>query len=48
MWIWKKKEITKDNDKKMETGMDVTDLSVECHSNWISFSFLFLLFSLLF
>ena len=25
MWIWKKKEINKDNDKKMETGMDVTD-----------------------
>ena len=24
MWIWKKKEIIKDNDKKMETGMDVT------------------------
>ena len=42
-----KKEVTKDNVKDMETEMKVTDLSVDCHSNWLSFSFLFLLFSLL-
>ena len=46
--IFKKKEVNKDNVKQAETSWEVTDLSVECHSNWISFSLLFLLFSLLF
>ena len=46
--VYKKKDVNKDNVKKAETLWEVTDLSVECHSNWISFSLLFLLFSLLF
>ena len=46
--VYKKKDVNKDNVKKTETLWEVTDLSVECHSNWLSFSFLFLLFSLLF
>ncbi len=45
--VYKKKDVTKDNLKKAETNGGITDLSVDCHSNWISFS-LFLLFSLLF
>ena len=47
-WPVVKKEVTKDNIKDIETENGYTDLSIECHSNWISFSLLFLLFSLLF
>ena len=47
-WSLKKKDVNKDNVKQMETYYEFTDLSVDCHSNWISFSLLFLLFSLLF
>ena len=44
----KKKDVNKDYVKELEDYLEVTDLSIECHSNWISFSLLFLLFSLLF